>query len=483
MKLTVKLTFFLLVIIALVLGIDALVRFRQEVGLFRATRAEEHERVGIAVARMIAGVYAYEGLDEARRVLEDAARRSQPIRMAWVCRDGAADLLIAGVCERLREAPATDAKADEDGTALLAETVGERYVTYVPLRAANDAWLGALELSEPVTREQRFVGRIVWNTVAAMVAVGSACVIASFILGTWLVGRPIERLIKQARVIGEGNLTHVPKFQHADELGDLSREMDRTVEALRESQARVAREQAAREEALRKLHHSDRLSTVGKLASGMAHELGTPLNVVVVNANLLRNEVGMSELGTESVDAIHLASDRMTKLVSTLLAFARRPSLAKAVVDLREITRSTMGMLEALAQNKGVSLVQALPERPMLCEADGLALSQALTNLVLNAIDASPRGSEVRLDGRIDPAQLHIAVHDDGPGVPENLRSAIFEPFFTTKDVGEGTGLGLSIAYEIAAAHGGTIELTLDGGGSTFTLSLPRAAHDGGSAA
>ena len=483
MKLTVKLTFFLLVIIAVVLGIDAIVRFRQEVALFRGTRAEEHERVGMAVARMIAGVYAYEGLDEARRVLDEAARRSQPIRMAWVCRDGVTELLIPGACARLQQAPIADAKADDEPADLLAATVGERYVTYVPLRAANDQWLGALELSEPVTRERRFVGRIVWNTVAAMVAVGSACVLASFILGTWLVGRPIERLIKQARVIGEGNLTHVPKFQHADELGDLSREMDRTVEALRESHARVAREQAAREEALRKLHHSDRLSTVGRLASGMAHELGTPLNVVVVNANLLRNEAGMSQLGTESVDAIHLASDRMTKLVSTLLAFSRRPNLAKAVVDLREITRSTTGMLEALAQSKGVSLVQSLPDEPMSCEADGLALSQALANLVLNAIDASPRGSEVRLEGRVDAGQLHLAVRDHGPGVPADLRSAVFEPFFTTKDVGEGTGLGLSIAYEIATAHNGTIELTVDESGSVFTLSLPRAGWESGSAA
>ncbi|MEZ0312302.1 MAG: hypothetical protein ACAI38_11045, partial [Myxococcota bacterium] len=193
MKLTVKLTLFLLVIIAVVLGIDAIVRFRHEVALFRGTRAEEHERVGMAVARMIAGVYAYEGLDEARRVLDEAARRSQPIRMAWVCRDGVTALLIPGACARLQEAPIADAKADDEPADLLAATVGERYVTYVPLRAANDQWLGALELSEPVTRERRFVGRIVWNTVAAMVAVGSACVLASFILGTWLVGRPIER--------------------------------------------------------------------------------------------------------------------------------------------------------------------------------------------------------------------------------------------------------------------------------------------------
>ncbi|HSI06696.1 MAG TPA: HAMP domain-containing sensor histidine kinase, partial [Myxococcota bacterium] len=200
-------------------------------------------------------------------------------------------------------------------------------------------------------------------------------------------------------------------------------------------------------------------------------------------ANLLRNEAGMSQLGTESVDAIHLASDRMTKLVSTLLAFSRRPNLAKAVVDLREITRSTTGMLEALAQSKGVSLVQSLPDEPMSCEADGLALSQALANLVLNAIDASPRGSEVRLEGRVDAGQLHLAVRDHGPGVPADLRSAVFEPFFTTKDVGEGTGLGLSIAYEIATAHNGTIELTVDESGSVFTLSLPRAGWESGSAA
>jgi signal transduction histidine kinase len=474
MKLTVKLTLFLLAIIAVVLGIDAIVRFRQEVALFRSTRAEEHERVGIAVARMIAAVYAYEGLDEARRVLEDAARRSESITMAWVCRDAVTEARITGACGRLREMPSPKGGPDGAGSGFLAATVGQRYVTYVPLRANNDQWLGALELSEPVARERRFVGRLVENTVAAMLAVGSACVIASFVLGTWLVGRPIARLIKQARVIAEGNLTHVPMFEGADELGDLSREMDRTVDALRESQARVAREQAAREETLRKLHHSDRLSTVGKLASGMAHELGTPLNVVVVNANLLRNEARLTPLGAESVESIQQASDRITKLVSTLLAFARRPNLAKTAVDLCEVTRSTSGMLEALAQSKGVQLAVELPGEAMLCEADALALSQALANLVVNAIDASPRDSEVQLRGTVTGTEVRLAVRDHGPGVPEELRSAIFEPFFTTKDVGEGTGLGLSIAYEIATAHNGTIDLTVDGGGSTFTLSLPR---------
>lgn len=477
MKLTIKLTLFLLVIIAIVLGIDAMVRFRLEVGFFRDTRAEEHERVGIAVARMVSGVYAYEGAAEARRVLEEAAERSQPIHMAWVCGGGGARVLIPNACERVKAMPDPTATADAPGTELLAGTVDERYVTYFPIRSASDEWLGALELSEPIIRERQFVGRIVWNTVAAMVAVGAACVIASFILGTWLVGRPIERLIKQARVIGEGNLTHVPKFQHADELGDLSREMDRTVEALRESQARVAREQTAREDALLKLHHSDRLSTVGKLASGMAHELGTPLNVVVVNAGLLRGEPALSSNAGESIDAIQQAANRMTKLVATLLGFARRPTLAKSTIDLRDVTCSTTGMLEALAQSKGVELVKALPEAAMLCEADGLALSQALANLVVNAIDASPRGAAVTLEGGVSDDAVRVAVRDHGPGVPEELRSTIFEPFFTTKDVGEGTGLGLSIAYEIATAHHGTIELTVDGQGSTFTLTLPRATQ------
>lgn len=475
MKLTVKLTLFLLVIIAVVLGVDAIVRFRQELGFFRSTRAEEHERVGLAVARMVSGVYAYEGAGEARRVLEEAAERSQPIHMAWVCRDGSPSVRIANACDRVKAMPEPTATADSPENEILAGTIDDSYVTYFPIRSATDEWLGALELSEPGAREHHFVGRIVWNTVAAMLAVGAACVTASFVLGTWLVGRPIERLIKQARVIGEGNLTHVPKFEHADELGDLSREMDRTVEALVESQDRAAREQAAREEALLKLHHSDRLSTVGKLASGMAHELGTPLNVVVVNAGLLRHDSALAASSAECVDAIQQAAARMTKLVSTLLGFARRPTLAKSTIDLREVTRSTTGMLEALAQSKGVNLVDALPDKALLCDADGLALSQALANLVVNAIDASPEGGQVTLQGGATESDVCVAVRDHGPGVPEDLRRTIFEPFFTTKDVGEGTGLGLSIAYEIATAHQGTIELTVDEKGSIFTLTLPRS--------
>ncbi len=327
---------------------------------------------------------------------------------------------------------------NDDETELTAETIGDRYVTYVPLRSDAGQWLGALELSEPVARERRFVSRVFSHLAITLLAVGSACVIASFALGTWLVGRPIERLVRQARKIGEGSLEHVQMFEKDDELGRLSREMDRTVDRLRDSQERAEREQAAREEAMRKLYHSDRLSTVGKLASGLAHELGTPLNVVVLNAGLLRSEHGLSAFANESVEAITGASERMTRLVSTLLAFARKPSVAKAQIDLREVVGTTSGMLGPLAQARGLELHSDMPEFPMLCDGDPLALSQALANLVVNALDASPRGADVTLSGSIDDVTVRVAVRDRGPGVPMELRSSIFEPFVTTKDVGEG---------------------------------------------
>jgi signal transduction histidine kinase len=254
----------------------------------------------------------------------------------------------------------------------------------------------------------------------------------------------------------------------------------------------VARETAARLRALEQLRHADRLTTAGKLASGLAHELGTPLNVVAGRAKMIASdEVESPAEGRESARIIAEQAERMTRIVRQLLDFARRGVSEKRSTDLGALASQTAALLEALASKRGVSLRCAEPARPVWAGVDAAQISQAVTNLVVNAIHASAAGSEVTLavsacdvapEGRPGPWVV-LEVRDRGTGISAEQLPEIFDPFFTTKPVGEGTGLGLTVAHGIAEEHGGWIDVESEPSrGSCFRIWLPRGPLDGSAA-
>jgi len=234
------------------------------------------------------------------------------------------------------------------------------------------------------------------------------------------------------------------------------------------------------------LRHADRLTTVGKLASGVAHELGTPLNVISGRAKMvLRGQVEGAAL-TESVQAIVDQAERMTNIIKQLLGFARRRQPQHRKESLRGIVDRTLALLAPMAQKANVAckIVHSDPEP--IAEIDVSLIEQALTNLVVNAIQAMPKGGTLTVRSGEDvvspPAGVsgatntYAALHVEDTGIgmtAEQLRHA-FEPFFTTKDVGSGTGLGLSVAHGIVRDHGGWIAASsaLEKG-SRFSIYLP----------
>jgi two-component system, NtrC family, sensor kinase len=177
---------------------------------------------------------------------------------------------------------------------------------------------------------------------------------------------------------------------------------------------------------------------------------------------------------------------RMTRIIRQLLDFARRRSADKSPEDVRGVARQTLSLLGPLAEKRGVRLALEEPPDEARAEIDASQLSQALTNLVVNAIQALPGGGTVSVRvgrGRARPPAdhggaegefLHIEVADEGEGMTDETMAHIFEPFFTTKPAGEGTGLGLSVTYGIVKDHGGWIGLSSKlGAGSRFTVYLP----------
>ncbi|HBZ71887.1 MAG TPA: hypothetical protein DEP35_20045, partial [Deltaproteobacteria bacterium] len=222
------------------------------------------------------------------------------------------------------------------------------------------------------------------------------------------------------------------------------------------------------------------------LASGIAHELGTPLNVVAGRAAMIASgEVASWPEVREMAGVIREQSNRMVRTLRQLLDFARRRSTERSRTDLVKLARETVALLEPLAAKRGVAVAVKSGVLALEAEVGAGQIQQVLTNLVMNAIQASPASAtvEVQLAARIiasnqgdglERQYACVEVRDSGEGMPEDVRARVFDPFFTTKPVGEGTGLGLSVAYGIVAEHHGWIDVSSKPGrGSVFTVWLP----------
>jgi len=254
------------------------------------------------------------------------------------------------------------------------------------------------------------------------------------------------------------------------------------VEVLRRLRAYVDGERQSRQLAVEQLRHAERLNVIGKLAAGIAHELGTPLNVISTNAELVDAGQASPELVHRCCRLIIDQSQRIASIIRQLLDFGRRGGSDRQTTDLGAVVESTVRLLEPLARKRHVELEMSLPEEPIVLEVNHLELGQVLSNLALNAVQAMPKGGrslvELRRDQERGQPVAVLSVSDEGTGIrPEDV-PRVFDPFFTTKGVGEGTGLGLAVAYGIVADHGGRVSVATEWGrGSRFDVILPLAAH------
>ena len=307
-------------------------------------------------------------------------------------------------------------------------------------------------------------------------------------LGFQFVGKPLKRLVEKTERVAEGDFTQPLKLQSNDEFRDLADALNQMCLKLSEQQGRIEQETQAKLTATNQLRHTDRLRTVGQLSSGIAHELGTPLNVVLGHADLIASGKMPREEVAESAETIRAEIKRMTGIVRQLLDFSRSKPTARSHVDLNAILRSTIELMHSVSYKVKVSLLFDSASGPALIHGDEDQLKQVFINLIMNAIQAMPDGGNVNAKiefasiqpsgGRDVPASENgfhcVSIQDQGPGIPELEMERIFEPFFTTKGVGAGTGLGLSIAYGIIKEHDGWIEVeSNEGKGSCFRIYLP----------
>lgn len=307
------------------------------------------------------------------------------------------------------------------------------------------------------------------------------------ILGSYLLSRtvvaPIRKLLGATRRIEAGDLGGTVHVPGSTEVADLSDSFNSMVMALREKREEVEATLAslnlanrelieARSEAIR----SEKMASVGLLAAGMAHEIGTPLAAIMGYAGILSDELAHDPEKSDYLRRITEESKRIDRIVRGLLDYARPRGVQAEEVELRQLLEKVVELLGAQGVLKSLEVsVEAEPGLAAV-HADPYQLEQLLINLIMNAKDAMPGGGELRLTGRGNAGEVILEVADTGHGIrPEHL-PLVFDPFFTTKEPGKGTGLGLAIAARIAESCGGRLSVESElGKGSRFTLALPTA--------
>jgi len=249
-------------------------------------------------------------------------------------------------------------------------------------------------------------------------------------------------------------------------LGDLDAQLDRVVGRVREVCRRLQEQE-------RDLLRAEQLAAVGHLAAGVAHEVRNPLTGIKFLVEAALRPVNPTPLTTEDLGLIRQEIARMERTVQELLDYSRTPPPDRRPHDLRELVSEAAGAARSRAERKPVAVRVEIPDDPLPASVDRDQLLSLLTNLLFNAIDAAPPGSEVGVRAAAAPeGKLTVEVTDDGPGIDPAVADRLFTPFATTKTT--GTGLGLTVARRVARDHGGTI-IAADrpSGGTCFTLTLP----------
>jgi signal transduction histidine kinase len=327
-----------------------------------------------------------------------------------------------------------------------------------------------------------------WGAITLVALIAAAATLAVALVTSNLITRRIKKLLRGIDDVAKGDLSHVLLSDRDDEIGAITTRFNEMTFSLRESRAETQRQNQAKLDLELRLGQTEKLATIGQLAAEIAHEVGTPLNVIAGRARSTQKKSADPEQVEKNATIIAEQTARITKIIQRLLDFARRKvgSHEPARVELNQVTLTTMELLAGQFASAKI--------KPRLVRAEGLPwvsgeadrLQQVVINLVMNAVQAMPDGGNLEVETSevtrtrpgLDDARpqtfVCIRVTDAGVGIPADIRDKIFDPFYTTKEGDGGTGLGLAVCSGIVKEHDGWIELAdAPAGGSTFRVFVP----------
>jgi signal transduction histidine kinase len=307
------------------------------------------------------------------------------------------------------------------------------------------------------------------------------------LLGTrkWFT-QPISQLIEATKELAKGNLHLQMEWKRRDELSELGQAFNQMALELSEAHKKIIQEADRRLELERTLRHSEKLATVGQLASGLAHEIGTPLNIITGRIELTRKRIKDAEV-QKNLEVVTEQTDRITKIIRQLLGYVRKKKISQTGINVNDLLDTTLRFLDYQILKQDVEVVKDFPKDLPQVYGDRDQLQQVFLNLLINSLQAMPRGGTLQLSTSLKEiskegiegnkkSYLEIEVEDSGVGMKREVLENIFNPFFTTKD--SGSGLGLMVTQGIVQDHEGWIEVESEvGKGSRFKVYLP--AYEG----
>ncbi len=338
---------------------------------------------------------------------------------------------------------------------------------YGPLHDIENRAIGILYVG---ILEKKYT-RILRNTTFYYFIIIAVTTVVAILLSIYIVNsvtRPAQRLILASREIIHGNYKKIT-IESQDEMGYLSKVFNNMVDAILE------RDNQLKERTEKQIVKSARLASLGRLASGIAHEINNPLTGILTYSSLLLEDLKGTDYG-EDIQIIVNEALRCRKIVKGILDFARETKLEKEMAQINDVIRSSLGMLEKLANFQNVQINLDLADDIPLISLDTTQMRSVINNLAVNAADAMPGGGTLKIMTRCDREKNRVVVEvsDTGVGISEENLGRVMDPFFTTKEIGKGTGLGLAMTYGIVNRHNGTIDIRSKvGEGTTFTITLP----------
>ena len=484
MRLTLKLTIAVMLVMAVLLLIHGILVVEREVELFEKDMERHANIVGNAILATAPEFLESGGEAKLGEMIMKVNEVEPFLRIRLIdLREGSVDLPKLHLSER-------EINELRVGHQFMKKAEGEKNQNYlyayfpVPI---DDYGTFAIEIVESQTPMRQYIQNTIIRKIILFIAV---VVLGGFLvlwLGARMVGTPAKNMVELTARVSDGDLSKTVTVKNKnDELSKLASGLNDMVKKLEKSRERLEEETSQKMEALEQLHHAERLATVGKLASGLAHELGTPLNVVSGRAKMVSSEQLNSEEILECAEIIDEQSEKMTKIIRQLLDFARLRKPEKQLADVSIIIEKALSLLKPLVSGKRIKFNIIKSARPPVANLDPGQIQQVMTNLIMNAIHAMPDGGEIKIitkDERAKPPvdlghdimnYLCIEIADQGVGISGENLSQIFTPFFSTKEVGKGTGLGLSISHGIVREHKGWISVSSEQGkGSIFSIYLP----------
>jgi two-component system NtrC family sensor kinase len=360
------------------------------------------------------------------------------------------------------------------------ESVGDRYwfCRIVPLNSGT--LIGYLMVAQDWTDIGEDVRQRMLPPVGAALLVTALIAALIPILVSRYVSQPLAELSR--RVLRFSGGEELGKTSANDEVELLSEEFQRLDQRLTKAHEDLLERHRYELELDRRLQRADRLATIGTLASGLAHEIGTPMAVIRTRTELLLERNANHERTREGLEIILSQIERISRIVRMLLDYARSREPVRAEHDVRTIIEHVLKLVETEAKRCGVRIVVEPSSGPLTVECDAEQLQQVFINLAVNAFDAmAPSGGTLRVSTEVEqkdhhPPILKLTFEDNGPGVPPQFQDLLFDPFFTTKPPGKGTGMGLSVSQAIIHDHNGEISFDSGPSGTRFYVRIPMAA-------